>query len=213
MQTRSRQSAFSLIELVVVLAIVGILAITAGVFSFQPRHKPAVQNLLNEVEGLISESHKAAGATLGNIVVEGVGSWGAKTLELNFQTKLAPGVPVSRIRADSAQDWQYAGIDTGGGMATAVGGETLEAALAGSTPDLLNDLTAALGRNLFAVGGKVELNAFNKQFMTGFHIPVVGLRDGVTFAGAPAGVVVVSGNRIYKFYKAGPGPENPWRRL
>lgn len=213
MKACSRQSGYSLIELLVVLVIVGILALGAGSYLFQSRQKPAVLNLLNEVEGLISESHKAAGTTLGNMVVEGAGSWGAKTLELNFQRKNAPGVPLSKLRADAAQDWQYAGIDTGGGLATAVGGESLEAALAGTTPDLLNEITTALGQNLFSVGGRVELNAFNKQFMTGFHIPVVGLRDGASFAGAPAGVVVVSGNRIYKFYKAGPGAGNPWRRL
>ncbi|MBI3131703.1 MAG: prepilin-type N-terminal cleavage/methylation domain-containing protein [Acidobacteria bacterium] len=215
MRVHRSRSGYSLIELLIVLVIVGVLALFAGSYFFQPRQGPAVQNLLNEIEGIIAESHKVAGSTLGNVRLEGTGSWGDKSLELKFKRVSGLGGDLGKLRADTFRDWSSAGIDASDtGIATAVGSETLASALSATAPDLLNDLTQAMTVNLFAGGGKqIELNAFNKQFMTGFSIPVVGLKDGKAYAGAPAGVIVVSGNRIYKFYKSGSGSAKPWRRL
>lgn len=215
MRTSSRQSGYSFIELVVVMAIVAILALASGIYVMQPRQKPAVQNLMSEIEGLLADAHKYSGATLGNVVIESAGGW-ADGYQLSYR-QVALGSPaVNSVTFGAFQDRRFAGIDTTAGtaeVALAVGSETLAAALA-TTPDLATAVNPALSSNLAGGGaGSAQINAFNKQFLTPFCIPVVGLREGVTYAGAPAGYVVVNGNRIYKFYKAGPGPQNPWRRL
>lgn len=215
MRTRSRQSGYSFIELMVVLAIVGILAV-AGNYITAPRQKPAVQNLLAEVEGILFDAHKYADGTLGNVVIESTGAWNPNGagFKLSFRQMGPATTDVNSLTSGAFPARRFAGIDsTGAGVNTAVGTETLASALA-ATPTLAAELGSALGNNLTAGGvGSVQINAFNKQFLTSFCIPVVGLRDGATYAGAPAGYVVVNGNRIYKFYKSGPGTQNPWRRL
>ncbi|HJV22871.1 MAG TPA: type II secretion system protein [Holophagaceae bacterium] len=216
MRTRSRQSGYTLIEILVVLAILGILGIAAGAYITMPRQKPAVQNLLSELEGLIAESHKYSASTLGNVQIEGLGSWSGKTLEVNFQTTGTGARVVNSFKSASFGDWSYAGIDDGDGsmVGVAVGTETLESALSSLSLDVQLELSNALKNPLLNGGGqKVQINAFNKQFMVPFCIPVVGLQGGKTFAGAPAGYLIVSGNRIYKFYKSGMGSTHPWRRL
>ncbi|HJV89961.1 MAG TPA: type II secretion system protein [Holophagaceae bacterium] len=213
MRTRSRHSGYTLVELLVVLAIVGILAVAAGAYLTMPRQKPAVQNALAEMEGLINEAHRYSGATLGNVVVESTGSWGSG-FKLSYRQVGAGQPDVNTMTFTAFADRAFAGVDTADtGVSTAVGSETLATALS-ATPDLLAEVGTALSKNLAAGGGGgVQINANNKQFMTPFCIPVVGLREGNTYPGAPAGYLVVNGSRIYKFYKSGPGAQNPWRRL
>ena len=214
MRTRTRDAShgYSVIELLVVLFIVAILAAGLGTYSLWPRQRPAVKDLLNEIEGLVAQSHQFAGTNLGNVVTSSTGSWGARTYQISFQPK-STGVPVATLRADGFDGKEYAGVDTGGGMTTAVGGETLLAAIQSASPDLLPEFTSALGNPLGVAGATAELNAYNKQYLNAFCVPIVGLRGTSTYSGAPAGYVVVVKNRIYKFYKAGPGAENPWRRM
>ncbi len=215
MRTRSRQSGYSIFELIIVLGIVGLLAV-AGNYLSAPRQKPSVQNLLAEAEGLIADAHKYSGATLGNVVIESTGAWNPNGAgyKLSYRQVGAATTDVNSLTSAAFPGRKYAGIDTtGAGVSTAVGTETLAAALA-ATPTLAAELGSALSNNLTGGGlGSVQINAFNKQFLTPFCIPVVGLRDGNPYAGAPAGYVVVNGNRIYKFYKSGAGTQYPWRRL
>lgn len=210
-----RSRGYTFLELLVVLAIVGMLSLTAGYYLFQPRQRPAVLSALSEIEALITEAHKYSSATLGTVRINATGAWAGRSFELNFQSLPPVGPPsatVNRFGAASFKEWQAAGVDDAGAMALTVGADTLEVAVSKMSADVQAELTTALANPL--VGTKsVQINPFNKQFLTPFCIPVVGLRSGAPYAGAPAGMVVVTGNRIYKFYKSGPGSENPWRRL
>ncbi|HJW31909.1 MAG TPA: type II secretion system protein [Holophagaceae bacterium] len=215
MRARSRQSGYTLIELLVVMAIIGALSIAAASYLTLPRQKPAVQNLLSETEGLLGEASKYSGAALANVVLETNGTWTpTTTFRLSFRQVGAATPDVNAITSQAFPDRLYAGYDTSNaGVALAVGSETLAAALA-ATPGLSAELGPALNRNLVAPGGGgIQLNAFNKQYLAPFCIPIVGLRNGEPYAGAPAGYIVVTGSSIYKFYKSGPGAQNPWRRL
>jgi len=222
---RTRAHGYTLMEMVVVLFIVAILGLAVGRYAFQPRQKPAVQNLLNELEGVVAESHKYASATLGRVRVNNfappdgtTGDWAARTFEINFDAVRPDGtlVPVvNRVTAAAFRDWRFAGVDTSGGAwtGTAVGAETLLASLGAVSADVQLEMAQALANPLTGPKGQIEINPFNKQFLRPFCIPVVGLQNGVPFAGAPAGVIVVTGSRIYKFYKPGAGASNAWRRL
>lgn len=211
---RTRAHGYTLMEMVVVLFIVAILSLAVGQYAFQPRQKPAVQAILGELEGLIAESHKYSSATLGTVRLNMNGTWAARTLQLDYQSLPpvgAPGPVVNSFRAAAFKDWTFAGVDDQDQIGAAVGAETLAASLTAMSPDIQAELATALGNPL--IGKSVQINPFNKQFLTPFCIPVVGLRNGATYAGAPVGMVVVTGNRIYKFYKAGTGADNPWRRM
>lgn len=81
MSTRLRRpaaSGYSLIELLVVLAIVGILAI-AGVTMIGNRQSGAVRGLLDEVEGALSNAHQTAVATGRDVEIVTWGTWDAGT--------------------------------------------------------------------------------------------------------------------------------------
>jgi prepilin-type N-terminal cleavage/methylation domain-containing protein len=78
MSTPRRHAAigYSLIELLVVLAIVGILAI-AGVSMIGNRQSGAVRGLLDELEGALSNAHQAAVATGRDVAILTWGTWDA----------------------------------------------------------------------------------------------------------------------------------------
>ncbi len=212
---RLRANGYTLMEMVVVLFIVALLTVAAGTYAFQPRQKPAVMSILGELEGLIAESHKYSSATLGTVRLNMTGAWAGRTTLLNYQTLPPvgpPSAPVNSFSAAAFRDWQFAGVDDQNQMAVAVGPETLPAALATVSPDIAAELATALTNPLVGTTS-VQINPFNKQFLTPFCIPVVGLRNGATYRGAPVGMIVVTGNRIYKFYKSGLGTDNPWRRM
>ncbi len=75
---RQGAAGYSLIELLVVLAIVGILAI-AGVTMIGNRQSGAVRGLLDEVEGALANAHQAAVATGRDVAIVSWGTWDAAT--------------------------------------------------------------------------------------------------------------------------------------
>ena len=81
------QKGFSLIELLVVLAIVGVLAI-AGISMMGNRTGGAVRSILDELEGSLLDAHKFAVATGRDVTIRTRGNW-------------TPGTPLVMIRGDA----------------------------------------------------------------------------------------------------------------
>ncbi|MBL0210578.1 MAG: prepilin-type N-terminal cleavage/methylation domain-containing protein [Holophagaceae bacterium] len=81
------QKGFSLIELLVVLAIVGVLAI-AGISMMGNRTGGAVRGLLDELEGGLLDAHKFAVATGRDVTIVSQGKW-------------TPGEPLVMVRGDA----------------------------------------------------------------------------------------------------------------
>ena len=75
---RHMASGYSLVELLVVLAIVGILAI-AGVTMIGNRQSGAVRGLLDELEGALTNARQAAVATGRDVEIVTGGTWDAGT--------------------------------------------------------------------------------------------------------------------------------------
>lgn len=220
MRMRSRSAGFSFIELLVVLAIVGILS-TAGAFYFtQGRQDQAVRSVMSEVEGALYAAQENAKNTLGNVTITTNGKWtGPTALFLDY------------TKTDGTGDGAFKSTYTGTGaqrrdhMEAAVVDSTNAAWMTtarGSAPDLktlapwsADPYLTALGNNLFtgAVNNTYNVNGYTQRFSGGFFVAVVGIKNGQTFPGAPMGIVLVTngGTSVMKFYKG--TNATTWRRL
>lgn|GEM_PF-860560 len=69
-----RQAAFSLMELLVILAIIGILSVGSA-FLINSNQSGAVRSLMDELEGIVSNAHQAAVATGKDIALVSWGEW------------------------------------------------------------------------------------------------------------------------------------------
>ncbi len=67
---------FSLIEMLVVLAIIGVLSLV-GVIMIGNRQAGAVRSLMDEIEGSLSNAHKASVATGRDVAIVSWGTWAA----------------------------------------------------------------------------------------------------------------------------------------
>lgn len=233
MQRRSR--GFSLIELLVVLAIVGILSIV-GVVMIGDRKGSSVRSVMNEIEGVISAAQKATTITTRDIHLTTAGSWSAGTLVMDGRPLVIPtsipltwptpadcvpdGDATKRIGSNSevfrvnlkSRDHMSAGVDvSNANYATALG--TCPALETVSPINSQADLVQAMRNPIFVSAQKdIVINGQTKRFMTGFCVVVVGLSSGQAVANGPIGVLVVPANSasIYKFYRA--DQSNVWRK-
>ncbi len=211
------QKGYSLIELLVVLAIVAILAIV-GITMIQNRQSGSVREVMDELEGVLTDAQVTSQVRLGDVDIATDGTWmgtGANALFLTYNDATGKTSEAFRSHfAEAQRSHMQAGIETPGlnWYNTALGAVP---GLASVAPGNAEPFVTALGNPLFtgATNKTVSVNGTNKRFTRGFYIAVVGLRGNRTYVGAPVGLIVVpnNGTGVYKFYK---GPdETTWRRL
>lgn len=231
---RNRSGGYSLIEILVVLAVLTVL-VAAG-FSLNSRtdaRVSAVRGVMGEIEGLlISAQHKTSLST-SSVTIITDGTWagaGAAALSIDgrpFDPTDAGTNPFTRNRigalneifrsraAEGFRPHQYASIDTDG---------SLYPIALGARPALLTvepvasdaALKAALGSTQRLCSGaqkSVDINGLSKRFTTGWHMVVVGTRNGMAIPNGPIGVMLAPGNSgtIYQFYLS--EGDSTWRRL
>lgn len=229
-----REGGYSLIEVLVVLGILTVL-VAAG-FSLNSRtdaRVSAVRGVMGEIEGLlIAAQHKTALSTSSVSVITD-GTWagaGANALSIDgrpfdptdtgtdpfTRTRIGALNEVFRSRAaEGFRPHTYASIDTDGtfyplALATRAGLLTVEPVKSDTA------LKAALEATQRLCNGgprSMDINGLSKRFTTGWHLVVVGTRNGKAIPNGPIGVLVAPANSgtIYQFYLS-EGDET-WRRL
>jgi prepilin-type N-terminal cleavage/methylation domain-containing protein len=234
--TKDPSSGYSLVELLVVLAIVGILSIVS-VTMVGNRPAAAVHGILDELEGVLASAHKRAVATGQDVVITTSGEWSVP----NILTMTFTGA--SSSEGFTVAHSGPAGAATGilrehmhGGVVTVTNADWWTTAQGTSTnindvppfdagfqvkdkdgnlQSLLKDGTL----NLFQGGAAahtIRISGTNKRFTTNCWIEVVGLSNGLPIPGGPMGVIVVQANgaTIYKFYNSGSrNGDGNWRRI
>lgn len=228
---------FSLIELLVVLAIVGILAI-AGVHMIGDRHPGAVRSVMDELEGTIAAAHKRAVATGRDVNLVVQGSWSAADpFELAYGERttsngtavtnaaiLANGLQTSETfhYHPSDRDHMHAGVVVTGsswwdtaktGLQDITSLSTFQDPNLGFCTSSGSATTSVISNpssdacNLSKLQA-VGVSGYSKRFTGTFYIAVVSLRDGQPVQAGPMGVLIVQGNGATIYKFYNPGLAN-----
>lgn len=180
---------------------------------------------MDELEGALTAAQANTQVRLGDVSITTKGTWtgtGANALFFSYQD--ATGMTSEAFRshfAEAHRSHQLAGIASDvATYTTAMGGVAkLDTVVPGNAEPfltaLISDPTPINDHRLFSgvLNTSVTINGNTKRFNRGFHVVVVGLRSGSSYAGAPVGILVVptNGTGIYKFFKG--TNETSWRRL
>lgn len=228
-----RESGYTLLELLVVLAIVGILAY-AGVGFITNRSSTAVRGATNDVYGVLRAAQTLARNSGRRVALQTSGTEPGRNLVLQYgfyvqnadgtdDMTQGPGAtaanPVLGTFSLNPSISRYAQV---GDATTDQLGSILP------NPSLSSDATLAKlqgaafwtssSNNLFQGGSTVSTAVFFQPDGTpnrDFYVPVVGVRSDVVSSDLPVGVVLGSqSNGLLAFLKAKSNdPAKPWSRL
>lgn len=235
-------SGYSLVELLVVLAIVGILALV-GVLTIGDRKGNSVRAVMDQVEGTILLAQKNAMATGQDIYLASNGTWtatGASSLtgssaRLTVDPRaFDPADTTTPIDAyqharrgalaevfisqyQTSRDHMHAGVATDAtilGWATGLKGYPPFTAGSGGDAVLAQNFKDSFDNQLCQVNKNyVIVNGMNGRFQTGFSVVIVSLTSsGIPDPNGPMGVLVVPQNAANVYRFYKPANDN-WRRL
>lgn len=210
---RTLARGFSLIEMLLVLAIIGILALVA-VSRVGNNYLNAVVSVTNQVEATLYTAQRSSTTSLNMVELSATGTWATKDFKLAWKESVPPPqvaqepAPADIFQFSSNQaDFRRAGVDpTTSGWPTGLGAKP---ALTGSDGAAL--LTALEQPMRGLTGGKVTITATRKEFSTPCFIAIVPMdSSGAPLYSGPAGLLILRGHLIYKYIRS--ESSQPWRR-
>jgi len=203
--TPRRRSGYSLIELLVVMAIVGVLALVAVAYRMD-RMGPAVKGALQDINGTLSDARTLARSS-GQAVTLTPGGTNT-TATLTYST--TPPRAYTHAADNSAANYCLVDMD-GTGNPTADALTSLKTAIGAALGGVDVFPTAAWQVNAFHCTPALQFNT-NGSANRAAYVAVIGQRNGLMMPDGPIGILLVSATgNMYRYYRA--SSTSSWTRL